>query len=374
MTRPDLSTWLNPEYNHWSYLHVRELLPTGEVKPSATPRALGTHLDEAIVNITFNSNTGERVVADFLHTSRTDSLTVIKGDDVVFEWRTPDFAQDDIHLIFSVTKSVTSLLVGSLVKQGLIDVDAPTTRYVPDVANSAFGDTTVRNLLDMAASFRFVEDYTPGEDVRDYRYSVGWYPAPWDAPRLHEFIATRVKEGEHGHHFRYLSPSTDLLGWVCEATSGMRYHEALSQFVWQPMGAQYAANMTLDRDGSPRAAGGLSTAPRDMARLGMLVRDGGMEAIDAGFMSDIYENGSHEQWALGDFAEVFENGIYRSCFYKPGVDRDVVMGIGIYGQMLYIDRPRGIVIAKQSSWATPDEGVDHDDAYLMCQTIARSLG
>ena len=132
--------------------------------------------------------------------------------------------------------------------------------------------------------------------------------------------------------------------------------------------------MTLDRAGSPRAAGGLSVIPRDMARVGMLIRDGGMGAVDANYLRDIYEGGSHEQWADGDFAEVFANGIYRSCCYKPGVDPDVVMGIGIYGQMLYVDRPRGVVIAKQSSWATPDEAVDHDDAYLLCRTLSRSLG
>jgi hypothetical protein len=50
------------------------------------------------------------------------------------------------------------------------------------------------------------------------------------------------------------------------------------------------------------------------------------------------------------------------------------MGIGIHGQMLYIDRPRGVVVAKQSSWHTPDEGVDHNDAYLACRAIARALG
>ena len=142
----------------------------------------------------------------------------------------------------------------------------------------------------------------------------------------------------------------------------------------QPMGAEHEANITLDRAGSPRAAGGLSVIPRDMARFGMLIRDGGMGAVDAEFMADVYTGGSHQQWADGDFADVFDNGVYRSCCYRPGEDPDVIMGIGIYGQMLYIDRPRGVVIAKQSSWATPDEGIDHNDAYRLCREIARSLG
>lgn len=373
MTRPDLSNWLEPQHNRRSLRHARELLPTGAVKPASSPRLLGV-ATENIGAESFESNAGTQNILDFLISSRTDSLTVIKGDDIVWEWRTDGFEKDEVHLIFSVTKSVTSLLTGALVKHCGLDVNANVVTYVPEVALSAFGNATVRNLLDMTAAFSFVEDYSPGPDVRDYRYSVGWYPAPWDAPRLHDFLATRKPDGEHGQRFRYQSPTTDLLGWVCEKVSGMPYHEALSQFVWQPMGAEHEANITLDRNGSPRAAGGLSVLPRDMARLGMLVRDGGLGAIDDDYLADIFTNGSHEQWATGDFKDVFANGIYRSCFYKPGIDPDVVMGIGIYGQMLYIDRPRGVVIAKQSSWSTPDEGIDHDDAYLLCRTIARSLG
>ena len=111
-----------------------------------------------------------------------------------------------------------------------------------------------------------------------------------------------------------------------------------------------------------------------MARFGMLVRDGGLGAIDEAFLADVFTGGSHEQWAIGDFKDMYPQGTYRSCWYRPGVDPDVVMGVGIYGQMLYVDRPRGVVIAKQSSWAQPDESVDHDDAYRMCQALARALG
>lgn len=374
VTRPDLSNWLHADHNRWSLLHARELLPTGPVEPSAAPRALRSAHQPALIDDRFESHSGPRDIAEFLESSRTDSLTVVLGDDVLLEWRRDGFAADDLHLIFSVTKSVTSMLTGALVSACGLDVDAPTTRYVPEAAGSAFGDTTVRNLLDMTVSFRFVEDYTPGPDVRDYRYAVGWYPAPWDAPRLHDFLVSRVKEGEHGQRFRYLSPSTDMLGWVCESVSGLPYHEALSRFVWQPMGAEHEANITLDRAGSPRAAGGLSTTPRDLARFGMLIRDGGMGAVDAGYLRDVFEGGSHEQWARGDFKDMFADGVYRSCCYRPGVDPDVVMGVGIYGQMLYVDRPRGVVIAKQSSWAEPDESEDHQDAYLLCRTLARALG
>ena len=131
--------------------------------------------------------------------------------------------------------------------------------------------------------------------------------------------------------------------------------------------------MTVDRQGSPRAAGGLSVIPRDMVRFGMMIRDGGMGVIDPGFIADIYENGSAEQWAAGDCSDLFVNGVYRSFCYRPGEDPAVIMGIGIHGQMLYVDRPRGVVIAKQSSWPIADSDELHIDSYHACRAVARSL-
>jgi CubicO group peptidase (beta-lactamase class C family) len=374
MTRPTLDTWLLPDNTFWSFRHVRELLPTAQVNCAKSPRVLNPQIKSELGEISIETHEGANQLSDYLATTNTDSFTVAKGEDLVFEWLAPGVGDLEPHLIFSVTKSVTGLLVGALVKEGMIDVDALVTKYVPEIADSGFGDATVRNLLDMAASYQFEEDYTPGPDVVAYRHSVGWYPAPLGAPNLHEFIASRKKEGEHGQKFRYMSPTTDLVGWVIEAASGMPYAEALSKFMWSKIGTEAPGHITLDREGSPRAAGGLSIIPRDMVRFGMMIRDGGMGAIDSEFLRDVYENGSAEQWATGDFKDTFEKGVYRSFCYKPGNDPDVIMGIGIHGQMLYVDRPRGVVVAKQSSWPNPDLEEMHLDAYNACRAIAHALG
>lgn len=374
MSRPTLDNWLSEDHVFWSFRHVRELIPTAQVDSGEQVRELGLAVDPSLGSLPVETSTGSTTVEAFLKDTRSDSLTVLKGNDIVFEWVTDGMSANEQHLIFSVTKSVTSLLAGALVGADLISVDAPVTDYIPEIAGSGFEGATIRNLLDMTASYSFVEDYTPGPDILAYRYSVGWYPAPLDAMNLHQFIASRKPDGPHGDHFRYQSPTTDLLGWVCEAASGMPYAEALSHYIWKPLGAQAPAHMTVDRAGSPRAAGGLSVLAQDMARIGMIIRDGGLGIVPAEYITDIFEGGSHEQWANGDFADLFDNGVYRSCCYRPGEDPDVIMGIGIYGQMLYIDRPRGVIIAKQSAWPMPDELDWHLDAYALCRTIARSLG
>jgi CubicO group peptidase (beta-lactamase class C family) len=335
---------------------------------------LNKKINSALGDVSVETHTGTQKISDYLASTNSDSFTVAKGEDLVFEWLAPGVSDVEPHLIFSVTKSFTGMLVGALVQEGLIDVDALVTKYVPEIADSGFGDATVRNLLDMAASYQFEEDYTPGPDIIAYRHSVGWYPAPLGSPNLHDFIASRKKEGEHGQKFRYMSPTTDLVGWVIEAASGMPYAEALSKFIWSKIGSEAPGHITVDRQGSPRAAGGLSVIPRDLVRFGMMIRDGGMGAIDPEFMRDVYENGSAEQWATGDFKDFYEKGVYRSFCYKPGTDPDVIMGIGIHGQMLYVDRPRGVVVAKQSSWPNPDSEEMHLDAYNACRVIAHALG
>ncbi len=374
MTRPTLANWLLPEHTFWSLRHVRELIPTAQIDCAAKARPLTKANKPELGDIVIAAHQGATKISDYLLATNTDSLTVAKGENLVFEWLAPGVSDVEPHLIFSVTKSVTGMLVGALVAEGLLDVDALVKKYVPEIADSGFGDATVRNLLDMAASYQFEEDYTPGPDVIAYRHSVGWYPAPIGAPNLHDFIASRKKEGEHGKKFRYMSPTTDLVGWVIEAASGMPYAQALAKYIWTKIGTEAPAHITVDRQGSPRAAGGLSVIPRDLVRFGMMIRDGGMGAIDPAFLADVYENGSTEQWETGDFKDFFAKGTYRSFCYKPGEDPGVVMGIGIHGQMLYVDRPRGVVVAKQSSWPNPDSEEMQLDAYYACRDIARALG
>jgi CubicO group peptidase (beta-lactamase class C family) len=164
-----------------------------------------------------------------------------------------------------------------------------------------------------------------------------------------------------------------MLGWVCEAASGLPYAIAVSQYLWVPMGAEADGDITLDRFGVPRAAGGLSGTPRDIARLGMIVAEGGAGIVPSDFIEDLTTGGEPSHWAIGDYADWLPGGCYRSCWYQPRVDPDCVMAVGIHGQMIYVDRPRNVVVVKQSSWDTPDDNDLHSDAEYACRAIARSL-
>ena len=220
----------------------------------------------------------------------------------------------------SVTKSVTALLAGAVAGAGLLDLDAPVVDHVPEAEGSAFGDATVRHLLDMTTGIGFVEDYTPNDDVRAYRQSTGWYPREGSPHDLHDYLLTIPRGTAHGGRFHYVSPNTDMLGWVVERAAGEPYADALSRYLWAPLGAEQDADVTLDPAGSPRAAGGLCITPRDMARLGQLVVEDGAGVVPAAFVDDLRSGGDPALWAAGEWAEWLPGGAYRSCWYQPRTD------------------------------------------------------
>src|SRR6185436_14581288 len=110
-------------------------------------------------------------------------------------------------------------------------------------------------------------------------------------------------DGPHGGRFKYISPNTDLLGWVIERATGRRYAELMSELVWKPMGACSCAYITLDRLGAPRCAGGMCATVADLARVGQLMLEGGRrgatQVLPAGWIEDVARNGDPAAWAAG---------------------------------------------------------------------------
>jgi CubicO group peptidase (beta-lactamase class C family) len=368
-----LTDWLTPDHIAWSVRHSRELLPTERIRPATQPRELPEQIDPSLLHLTIEAHDGGIALSELLQDRERDALVALRGGRIVLEWLAPGVRPDEEHLLFSVTKAVTGTLACALASRGLLDPSAPAVDVVPEVAGSAMADTTIRQLMDMEASFSFVEDYSPGPDVRAYRDAAGWYPAPPRTPTLKQYLATREPDGPHGERFRYLSPTIDLLGWACANAAGTTWAEAVETHLWQPSGAESPAHVTLDREGTARAAGGLSARPRALARFGLLVAERRTDVLSEQLIDDILRGGHREQWARGDFASMWAEGAYRAGWYAPNIDPDVVLGIGIHGQMLYIDVPRQVVVVLMSSWSSPDDEDWHLDNHAVCRTLASAL-
>jgi hypothetical protein len=350
-----LANWRAAPFNQWAFHHVREIVPSADIANDAfgvAPLEPGSR-DVAGVD-EFFSGTG------------CDGLLILHRGRVAFERYANGMTPETPHILMSVSKSMLGLLAGILAGRGTLKLDAAVSSYVPELSGSAFEGATVRHLLDMRSGVAFDEDYlaTSGPIV-EYRKSTGWNPlGPGEAPSdLHSFLPTlRGRREPHGGAFQYVSPNTDLLGWVIERAAGRRYADLMSELLWKPLGAERSAYITVDRLGAARCAGGMCTTLRDLARVGQLVLDRGARAgrqvVPADWIDDLAAGGDPAAWRAGNFVETFAGRPmrYRAKWYtleeKDGRPA-LLFGWGIHGQHLFIDRANATVIAKQSSQAAP---------------------
>jgi CubicO group peptidase (beta-lactamase class C family) len=358
-----LANWRTAPFNRWGFQHVREIVPSADI-PHAPERIWVLPSAPADLSAFSVEHDGARLDFDsFLAATDTDGVVILHRGSVVAERYAHGMLQQTPHILMSVSKSLLGIVAGILAGKGILDPDEPVTRLIPEIANTAYAGATVSNLLDMRAGVHFDEDYlaTSGPIV-DYRKAANWNPLdPGDAPSdLRSFFQRLTRaDGPHGGRFHYVSPNTDLMGWVIERAADRRYADLLSALLWQPIGAEHGAYITVDRLGAPRCAGGVCATVMDLARVGQLMVQEGrrdtIQVIPAEWLDDLVANGSLKAWKSGDFAHLFGDGPmhYRNKWYVARGPEPLVFGFGIHGQHLYVDRTNELVIAKVSSQAMP---------------------
>lgn len=354
-----LANWRLSPWSRWAFHHVSALVPVAVI-PTDPARSKPLPEDLVVPNRLPDGSSIDQVLRE----TDTDGFLVLRRGSIVYEWYANGLDAATPHIVFSISKSISAIIVGILVARGTLDPDAPVMRYVPEVAGSAYADCTVRHVLDMTVSIDFDENYLDPESAfARYREAMGWNPVadPAQTPGLHPFLTTLPRGREpHGTRFHYVSPNSDLLGWILERAAGRRYAELLSDLIWKPMGAAHDATVTIDKAGAARSAGGISTTLRDLARFGEMLRRGGEGVVPQAWIDDILTNGDRAAWTRGDMATLLPNGRYRSKWYLIGNAQNAWSAIGIHGQWLYIDPKAELVIAKFSSQALPvDDPMDH---------------
>ena len=361
-----LANWRTPPFNVWAFHHVREMVPSAEISnnPEDVWRVEYGHddFDDLRVSATEVQDLSWK---EFLAQTHTDGLVIVHQGKIIHETYANDLTPYAPHILMSVSKSVLGLLTGILEAAGVLDTAALVADCVPELGNTAYAGATLRNLLDMRAGILFEEDYLADSGpLIEYRKATNWNPQdPGETPAdLRSFYQQlQQKDGEHGDRFHYVSPNTDLLAWIIERATGRRFCDLISELLWRPMGAERSAYITVDRLGAPRAAGGICTTVRDLARLGQLIcqqgRRGDRQLIPSAWIDDLYTGGSSQAWAHGGFA-VYYPGMpvrYRSQWYALDGAAPLLFGLGIHGQNVFVDRTNSLVIAKVSSQPLPLE-------------------
>lgn len=358
--RPPLIDFDRPPWNRWAFQHIRELVPTATIRRAAAPSPLATG-GPALDDFTFAGPDGrETTFARMLDDTYTDAIYVWQNGRVLHESYHNGMTPHSLHLLQSVSKSVTAAAAGCLIADGLLDPARPITDVLPELAATAWQGATLQHVLDMTSGVRFTEDYTIRDsDVGKMDYASGWKPAPqgvdisdWPACMWDQILGMQVAETDHGARFNYRSIETDVLGHAMMRAAGKSLPQIISERIWQPMGAAEDADMTVDRAGYGLACGGVSASLGDMARFGLMMLNGGRvgdrQVVPADWCHDI-RHGAHGMYDE-ETAKDWPNGAYRNQFWVEDNRLGRHYCFGVFGQMVMICPDTGFMAVKLSTW------------------------
>lgn len=347
--------WDRAPWNRYTFQHVREQVPTAQVRRSSAPYAWRL-APQDLGAISFECDGRRMNVAEFLASSYTDGFCVVHRGALITEHYDNGMNAHSIHLVQSVSKSVTATVLGILAGRGEIRTDALVTHYLPELEATAYRGATVQQLLDMTSGVLWDEDYTaPDSHCAQMDVAAGWKSGGkpgWPENMWEQVLTLTQARGPHGQDFSYRSIETDVLGFVLERVSGTRLPELASRELWAPMGAAEDGCFTVDPTGFACANGGFNATLRDLARFGLLYASGGeaqgRQLVPTAWI-DQTRNGNPELFK-GAYREVLPRGAYRNQFWLEEAGRRVLLARGVFGQLIYMDPDAELVAVKLSTW------------------------
>ena len=384
----DLDTWKWPEFFAFALTRMQEIFPTGGI-----PRGIGPVREYVTEDNDFRSLTIDRekwpaadedwtTVGDVLANTHTDAWLVTRNGVALAEEYAWPMKPARQHMLFSVSKSIVATVIGALADAGLLRPTDLVTTHVPALAKSGYAGATIRDLLDMRSGIKFSEEYLEeGSEIRALFEAVDFAPrSAASAKGIKNFLTGLTSDREHGSAFVYRSCETDVLAWIAEAVTGQPFSIVASEYVWSRIGAAHAAQVCQDRWGGSIADGAISATLRDLARFGEMIArggttDNGERVLSAEWVEDIFTGAedSAKVFAASPSGRSYPGGMYRSQFWMPSADRNVVIGIGIHGQMLYIDRATQTVGIKLSSDPEPVSLAAQHGTLAMFEAIAEAV-
>ena len=350
--------WDRAPWNRWSFLNMREVLPTVEVWRGFSPvRPLATAV-KPLGTIAVKSLTGEsRSLDEFLTETYTDGFLVLQRGKIVFERYLNGMQPRTLHLSQSVAKSVVGMTAGIMIGRRLLDPRDQVTHYLPELAETGWQGATLQQVLDMTTGERFDETYTnPHSDMGQLDVAAGWKPIPpgsdptlkWPTHVWEQILGIKTKLRPHGSVFEYRSIETDILAFCMERVAGKRLAQIVSEELWQKLGVDESACFTVDRAGYALADGGFNATLRDYGRFGQMVLSGGQGIVPSSWIEET-RNANH--MLFGEpYSFALPKGGYHNQFWVGEPTNRNLLCRGVFGQLIYIDFSNEMVVVKLSTW------------------------
>jgi CubicO group peptidase (beta-lactamase class C family) len=354
--RPGPDNWDLPPFNRWSFLNMRSLFPTADVKSSCGGIKPLPVAKQDLLSIEFTDHEGANTtVSEFIDNTYTDGLIVLHRNRVIVENYYNEMLPDTPHLSQSVSKSIVGCLVGILCDQGILDIDAPLVDYVPELASCGYKDAKLIHALSMTSGVQFVEDYNaPYSDMTRIDIACGWRPAPRRGvqPTIYDVILTLPRTRPHGEIFNYRSVETDVVAWAIERATKQSLSELVSELIWQKIGAEHYAFFTVDKAATAVASGGFNATLRDFARFGLMMQNNGIAGDTRVVSENWVDSSAHGDKGLygAPYTDTCPQGAYNNFWWIDNIENGDFMARGVFGQMIYINRLAQMTIVKLSTW------------------------
>ncbi len=270
----------------------------------------------------------------YLEDNKTVAFLIIKNDTIQYEKYFKGYDEESIVPSFSMAKSVTSILIGCAIDEGLIKfIDESITNYIPELKENGFEKVTIKHLLQMTSGIKFNESYVnPFGDAASFYYGRN----------LRKNIRKMKMAREPGKEFEYVSGNTQLLGLVLERSlKDKTITQYLQEKLWTPLGMEYDASWSIDKkkNGLEKTFCCLNARARDFAKIGRLYKNKGNW------------NGKQivsEKWVEESTKPDTTNGsasYYQYQWWLPNPGKDF-MAQGILGQFIYVNPEKDLVIVR----------------------------
>lgn len=286
-------------------------------------------------------------IDEYLRQQNTAGLVILQDGRVRFERYGLGFDAAGRWTSFSVAKSFTSTLVGAAIQDGHIkSLEDKVSAYLPGLRGSAYDDVTVRQLLTMSSGVRWNEDYEdPEADVAQFNNATP--EAGMDATV--SYLRKLPRAHPPGELWNYNTGETNLIGVLVSAATGKPLAQYLQEKIWHPAGMESQATWLLGRTGNEIAGCCLQASTRDFARFGLFVLANGAAGGQQVVPPDWFAQATRKQKDIGDPGRGYG---FQWWTYDDGS----VAAQGIFGQGIYIDPQRRLVIASNSNWTRASLG------------------
>jgi CubicO group peptidase (beta-lactamase class C family) len=289
-------------------------------------------------------------IDDYMTAQRNAGLIILQDGKIRFEKYALGYGAEGRWTSFSVAKSLTSTMVGAAIKDGYIkSLEDKVTVYIPDLKGSAYDDVTVRQLLTMTSGVKWNEDYT------DKKSDVALFNNHKAEPGIDvtvSYMRKLPREAPAGSKWVYKTGETNLIGVLVSSATKKTLSAYLTEKVWQPYGMEADAVWMLGSTGHEISGCCVSARLRDYARFGKFIADGGMIGGKSILPDDWIASATTKQ------ADIAQPG--RGYGFQWWTNDDGSFAAqGIFGQGIFIDPKRKLVIASNGNWktATDPDGV-----------------